>query len=232
VQNVGAYGVEIATALRRVQLLDRASGNVHWADPAELHLSYRHSILKNTDTGVVLSVELGLLDDGLSAPIRYGELARTLGAREGDRLPAGQVRDAVLDLRSRKGMVLNSQDHDTWSAGSFFTNPIVSRDQLPSVLDAIRSRLGDEVAVPQFAAADGGVKLSAGWLIERAGFGRGYPGADARARLSTKHTLALTNRGAARTADLVALARTVRDGVRDAFGVELRPEPVFVGTQL
>ncbi|AEF39074.1 UDP-N-acetylmuramate dehydrogenase [Hoyosella subflava] len=232
VQNVGAYGVEISSVLRRVKLLERASGNVHWADPADLHLSYRHSILKNTDTAVVLSVEMGLLDDGLSAPVRYGELARNLGAAEGDRVAAAQVRDAVLKLRGSKGMVLNSQDHDTWSAGSFFTNPIVSREDLPRVLAAIRERLGEETAVPQFASADGGVKLSAGWLIERAGFSRGFPGEDARARLSTKHTLALTNRGDATTADLVGLARTVRDGVRDAFGVNLHPEPVFVGAQL
>lgn len=232
VQNVGAYGVEVSSVLRRVELLDRASGNVHWADPAELHLSYRHSVLKNTDTAVVLSVEMGLLDDGLSAPIRYGELARKLGASEGDRLDAARVRDAVLELRASKGMVLNSQDHDTWSAGSFFTNPIISQKELPDVLARIRERLGESVSVPHFASADGGVKLSAGWLIERAGFTKGFPGPESRVRLSTKHTLALTNRGQASTADLVGLARTVRDGVRDAFGVDLHPEPVFVGVRL
>ncbi len=232
VQNVGAYGVEIASVLRRVELLDRATGSVRWADPAELHLSYRHSILKNTDTAVVLSVELELLDDGLSAPIRYGELARTLGAGDGDRLPPAQVREAVLALRGGKGMVLDSNDHDTWSAGSFFTNPIIPASALDGVLAAARARLGDGIAMPHFPADDGYVKLSAGWLIEKAGFTRGHPSADAPARLSTKHTLALTNRGTATAADITGLARDVQRGVEDAFGVRLHPEPVCVGIEI
>ncbi|MBN4928399.1 UDP-N-acetylmuramate dehydrogenase [Hoyosella rhizosphaerae] len=232
VQNVGAYGVEIASVLRRVELLDRASGTVHWAGPEELHLSYRHSILKNSDTAVVLSVELDLLPDGLSAPVRYGELARTLGASEGDRLPVADVREAVLALRAGKGMVLDSDDHDTWSAGSFFTNPIIPTEELPEVLRKAQDLLGADVTMPQFPAGPGRTKLSAGWLIERAGFSRGFPGEDAPVRLSTKHTLALTNRGSATTADLVELARRVQRGVEDAFGVRLHPEPVCVGVHI
>ncbi len=220
VQNVGAYGVEVATLLRRVQLLDRTTGEVSWAAPAALELGYRTSNLKHTDRAVVLAVEFGLHDDGLSEPLRYRELAGALGAAEGERRPAADVRAAVLALRGGKGMVLDPADHDTWSAGSFFTNPVVSQ----SVADSIDGG-------PRYPAS-GGVKLSAGWLIEHAGFAKGFPGPDAPARLSTKHTLALTNRGTATAADLVALARRVRDGVWEKYGVRLEPEPVPVGITL
>jgi UDP-N-acetylmuramate dehydrogenase len=163
-------------------------------------------------------------------PLRYGELASVLGAGDGESRPAAQVRDAVLRLRAGKGMVLDPTDHDTWSAGSFFTNPVVAPERVAQVRAAIAAHLGD-VAVPTYPAP-GGVKFSAGWLIERAGFAKGFPGAEAPARLSTKHTLALTNRGAAGAADLVALARTVRDGVAERFGIRLEPEPVTVGVTL
>lgn len=235
VQNVGAYGVEIASALRRVELLDRASGTVRWVLPAELGLGYRSSVLKHRDDALVLRVELQLSADGLSAPVRYRELAAALGAAEGDRLPVAQVRETVLGLRAGKGMVLGltaadgGPDHDTWSAGSFFTNPIVDAAALPAILDAIAAKVGPDVRAPQFPDGDGRVKLSAGWLIERAGFAKGHPGAGAAARLSTKHTLALTNRGNATTDELLALAREVRAGVAAAFGVTLTPEPVLVG---
>ncbi|MGW0044968.1 UDP-N-acetylmuramate dehydrogenase [Rhodococcus sp. NPDC003348] len=227
VQNVGAYGVEVGSLLRRVQLLDRASGEVRWVGPEALGLGYRTSVLKHTDTAVVLAVEFDVHADGLSAPLRYRELAAALGAEEGERRPAAKVREVVLGLRSGKGMVLDAADHDTWSAGSFFTNPVVPEGRLPEVLAAVTARVGD-VNVPQFPG-EGGTKLSAGWLIERAGFGKGHPGPGARARLSTKHTLALTNRGDATATDLLALAREVRAGVQDAFGVRLEPEPVTVG---
>ncbi|MEU5842449.1 UDP-N-acetylmuramate dehydrogenase [Rhodococcus sp. NPDC047139] len=227
VQNVGAYGVEVGSVLRGVRLLDRRTGQDSWVGPEALGLGYRTSVLKHTDTAVVLEVELELRGDGTSAPLAYRELAVALGAEEGERRPASEVREHVLALRRSKGMVLDSADHDTWSAGSFFTNPVIPDDRLPGVLAAIAARLGEDVRIPRFPA-DGGTKLSAGWLIERAGFGKGFPAADAPARLSTKHTLALTNRGRASTADLVALARTVRDGVEDAFGVRLHPEPVTV----
>ncbi|WP_336088025.1 UDP-N-acetylmuramate dehydrogenase [Nocardia sp. SSK8] len=231
VQNVGAYGVEVATLLRQVQLLDRETGEVRWVEPAELGFGYRTSVLKHSDAAVVLAVEFALDPTGLSAPLRYGELAKALGAGDGETRPAAAVRAEVLRLRAGKGMVLDPADHDTWSAGSFFTNPVVPEDRLPQVLAAIADHVGADVRVPTYPAPDG-TKLSAGWLIERAGFAKGFPGADAAARLSTKHTLALTNRGSARAADIVALARTVRAGVRERFGVILEPEPVTVGVTL
>lgn len=231
VQNVGAYGAEVADLLRSVELLDRRTGDRRWVAPAELELGYRTSSLKYRDDRIVLAVSFWLNDDGLSQPIRYRELAATLGAEAGDRLPAAAVREQVLALRRGKGMVLDPADHDTWSAGSFFTNPIVAADALDEVLARIAERVSADRPVPQYPA-EVGVKLSAGWLIEQAGFHRGHPGPTAPARLSTKHTLALTNRGAASTADLLALAREVRDGVHAAFGVMLHPEPVLVNCEI
>lgn len=230
VQNVGAYGVEVAEVLRRVRLLDRATGHTHWVTPADLDLGYRTSRLKHRDDAVVLAVEFALDPTGASAPLRFGELTAKLGATAGESRPAAAVRAAVLELRAGKAMVLDPADHDTWSAGSFFTNPVVPEEEADRVRAAIREHLGD-VPVPTYPAPDG-VKFSAGWLIERAGFAKGFPGPQAPARLSTKHTLALTNRGAARAADLVELARRVRDGVAERFGIVLVPEPVTVGVDL
>ncbi|WP_369638337.1 UDP-N-acetylmuramate dehydrogenase [Nocardia sp. JMUB6875] len=231
VQNVGAYGVEVASLLRRVRLLDRATGEIRWAEPAELGFGYRTSVLKHSDAAVVLAVEFGLRADGSSAPLGYRELANALGAAEGESRPAALVRAAVLRLRAGKGMVLDPDDHDTWSAGSFFTNPVIPDAEVAGVRAAIASHVGPDVAVPTYPA-EGGVKFSAGWLIERAGFAKGFPGDGAPARLSTKHTLALTNRGAATATDLVTLARTVCDGVAERFGIRLEPEPVTVGVSL
>lgn len=231
IQNVGAYGCEISDVLHSVELYDRTTGEVRTLTADELGFAYRTSVLKGTDDGVVLSVRFDLREDGLSAPIRYAELARTLGVDVGDRVPATQVREAVLGLRRGKGMVLDPDDHDTWSAGSFFTNPIVPEEQVGEVLSRIAGVVGDDVSVPQYPA-DGGVKLSAAWLIERAGFTKGHAGPGGRVSLSTKHTLALTNRGEARTDDLLALAREVRDGVVAAFGVTLRPEPLLINCEL
>ncbi|MEV0297998.1 UDP-N-acetylmuramate dehydrogenase [Nocardia sp. NPDC050710] len=230
VQNVGAYGVEVSNLLRRVRLLDRASGTIRWAEPGELGFGYRTSVLKHRDDAVVLAVEFALEPSGRSAPLRYGELAKVLDAADGETRPAHHVREAVLRLRSGKGMVLDGDDHDTWSAGSFFTNPVVAQDRVAAVRAVITEHVGD-VTIPTYPAVDG-VKFSAGWLIERAGFAKGFPGADAPARLSTKHTLALTNRGTATAADLVELARRVRDGVEERFGIRLEPEPVTVGIAL
>ena len=222
VQNVGAYGAEVADTIRRVRLLDRRTGEDRWAAPAELGFGYRTSILKNAADLVVLEVEFALDADGRSAPIRYGELATALGVTAGERADPAAVRAAVLALRGRKGMVLDDPDHDTWSVGSFFTNPVVTRAEFERLTAIVAG------PVPNYPA-DGGVKLAAGWLVENAGFGKGFPGPGAPARLSTKHALALTNRGGATTSDILALARTVRDGVRAAFGIELTPEPVLVG---
>ncbi|MFI6167316.1 UDP-N-acetylmuramate dehydrogenase [Nocardia sp. NPDC051052] len=230
VQNVGAYGAEVATLLRRVRLLDRRSGAIRWVGPGELGFGYRTSVLKHRDDALVLAVDFALDPSGASAPLRFGELASMLGAADGESRPAAEVRDAVLRLRASKGMVLDAADHDTWSAGSFFTNPVVPEDRVAEVRAAIAAHVGD-VTVPTYPAPDG-VKFSAGWLIERAGFAKGFPGPDAPARLSTKHTLALTNRGGATAADLADLARTVRDGVATRFGIRLEPEPVTVDVPL
>lgn len=232
VQNVGAYGVELSDMLLDVQLYDRDSGRTRTVPATELGLGYRTSMLKGTDAAVVLAVRLALRPDGLSAPIRYAELARALDVDSGARVPATAAREAVLALRRGKGMVLDPVDHDTWSAGSFFTNPLLHRGEVAQVLQRIHDRVGGDAVVPQYPGGPGYTKLSAAWLIERAGFGRGHAGPGGRVALSDKHTLALSNRGSASTGDLLALAREVRDGVRSCFGVTLRPEPVLVGCTL
>lgn len=222
VQNVGAYGAEVADTISRVRLLDRRTGDERWVSPDHLQFGYRTSILKNSSASVVLEVEFTLDPAGLSAPLRYGELAAALNTTPGQRADPALVRAAVLSLRAGKGMVLDDHDHDTWSVGSFFTNPVVTHAEFDRLAAAV------EGPVPNYPAPDG-VKLAAGWLVERAGFGKGYPDPGAPARLSTKHALALTNRGHATTADVLALARAVRDGVETAFGIELTPEPVLIG---
>ncbi|MGS1091138.1 UDP-N-acetylmuramate dehydrogenase [Corynebacterium sanguinis] len=218
VQNVGAYGAEISDVLTRVRLYNRETGADEWVPAESLDLAYRYSNLKFTARAVVLELELRLEPAELSAPLRH------LG---GQRLPLAQARENIIATRRAKGMVLDDSDHDTWSAGSFFTNPIVPA----SLADAIANDTGEDT-MPRFAQPDGRVKLSAAWLIERAGFPRGYPGHGAPARLSTKHTLALTNRGDAAASDIVALARDVRAGVDKRFGVVLEPEPVWVGVEI
>jgi len=225
VQNVGAYGAEVADTIRRVRLLDRRTGADSWVPPSALQFGYRTSILKHSSAATVLEVEFELRPDGLSAPMRYGELANALGAEPNSRIDAARVRDVVLALRAGKGMVLDEADHDTWSVGSFFTNPVVDQE----VFERLKGSV--DGVVPNYPAPDG-VKLAAGWLVERAGFAKGYPGNDAVARLSTKHALAVTNRGTATSSDVIALARTVRDGVRTTFGIELTPEPILIGAAL
>lgn len=225
IQNVGAYGAEVADTISRVRLLDRSTGLDEWVGPDRLGFGYRHSVLKYQSSIIVLEVEFTLDPAGRSAPLRYGELATTLGVPAGQTADPGRVREAVLALRGAKGMVLDTADHDTWSVGSFFTNPVVT----PEAFERLSADAG--VPVPHYPAPDG-VKLAAGWLVERSGFGKGYPGPDEPARLSTKHALALTNRGSATTAELIALARAVRDGVRSRFGIELTPEPVLIGCNL
>ncbi|OFT60868.1 UDP-N-acetylenolpyruvoylglucosamine reductase [Corynebacterium sp. HMSC05D08] len=233
VQNVGAYGAEISDVLTQVYLYDRATGEASWVPAAALELAYRYSNLKFTGRGVVLAIELQLTTDGLSKPLRFGQLTQT----PGERRPAAEVREQVLSLRRSKGMVLDDADHDTWSAGSFFTNPIVDSAVADRIQEIVRTERGAEDAdrMPRHAVHAGSdgeeIKLSAAWLIERAGFAKGYPGAGP-ATLSTKHTLALTNRGTATAADVVALAREIRAGVAKRFGVELVPEPVWIGVSI
>lgn len=233
VQNVGAYGVELSDLLCDVDLYDRHQGALRTVPASALRLGYRTSMLKGTDAAVVLRVRLALHRDGLSAPIRYPELARMLDVEPGARVPAALARNAVLELRRGKGMVLDPADHDTWSVGSFFINPVLNAPQAAAVLERIRATVGPGVTVPQYpGGGPGRVKLSAAWLIEQAGFARGYPGPGGRVALSGKHTLALTNRGGASTADLLALAREIRHAVAMQFDITLVPEPTLVNCAL
>ncbi len=220
VQNVGAYGVEIADVLVGVDLYDRRAGTVRSVPAAELGLGYRASVLKHRDDAFVLRVRFALRADATSAPVRYPELARALDVPVGATVPAAAAREAVLALRRGKGMVLDAADRDTWSVGSFFTNPVLPAADAP------------DPPAPRWPAGPDRVKLSAAWLIENSGFRRGHPGPGGRVALSDKHVLALTHRGGGTTRDLLVLARQVRDGVRDRFGVELTPEPVLVGCAL
>ncbi|RKS69239.1 UDP-N-acetylmuramate dehydrogenase [Motilibacter peucedani] len=226
VQNVGAYGQEVGDTVERVRVWDRLESRVRTLPAGDCGFGYRTSRFKRERLAdgslryLVLTVELALRPAEQSNPVRYAELARALGVDEGQRAPLAQVRDTVLELRRRKGMVLDAADPDTRSAGSFFTNP---------VLDAPAAAALPEQA-PRWPAADGRVKVPAAWLISAAGFAPGHGRGDAR--ISTKHVLALTNRGSATAAELVALAREVRDGVAERFGVVLEPEPALVGLGL
>ena len=221
IQNVGAYGAEVSELISTVRTLDRSTGQIKTLFPIECGFGYRTSRFKS-DPGrfLVLSVTFQLRLGSMSQPIRYLELARALGIEVGQRAPASEVRQAVLALRTTKGMVLVEDDHDTWSAGSFFTNPLISFAKARTL----------PPEAPRFNQSDGMIKTSAAWLIERAGFGKGF--GDGVAQLSSKHTLALTNRGGATAADLLSLAREIRAGVQAKFGIELVPEPVLVGCEL
>ena len=217
VQNVGAYGQEVATTIARVRTYDRVEGEVRTFMNVDCGFGYRASRFKGTDRYVVLDVTFQLRLGKVSEPVRYAELAQALDVPVGGRTAIVDVPPAVLALRRRKGMVLDEGDHDTWSAGSFFTNPVVR--QAPA-------------GAPTWAAGDGAVKVSAAWLIEHAGFARGYPGPESPVALSSKHTLALTNRGSGTAADVVALARQIRAAVHDRFAITLEPEPRLVGVAL
>jgi len=259
IQNVGAYGQEVADTITRVRAYDRATAEVVELAAADCGFGYRTSAFKRSITApavtgrfVVLEVSFQLTSDRLSRPLRYAELAGALGldparldpARpddrgqdEGARAPLGDVRSAVLRLRRGKGMVLDPGDPDSRSAGSFFTNPVLDTGQFARLRQVVDGRSGPGVPIPQFTAGPGQVKVPAAWLIGQAGFHKGYAGTargdGARsAHISTKHTLALVNPGDARTADVVGLAREIRDRVRDIFGVELASEPVLVGVSL
>jgi UDP-N-acetylmuramate dehydrogenase len=227
IQNVGAYGQEVAHTIEAVHVYDRHADETRRFTLPECGFGYRSSVFKHSDRWLVLEVDFRLEVSAASAPIRYAELARRLGVAPGDRAALAQVRETVLELRAGKGMVLDPDDPDTWSVGSFFINPVLSAQQWAAVLD----RLADAGEPPSWPASDGTVKVPAAWLIEKAGFGRGYVGAGGVA-VSTKHTLALTHRGGGTTAALLDLAREIRDGVRDRFGVALRPEPVLVNCEL
>jgi UDP-N-acetylmuramate dehydrogenase len=217
VQNVGAYGSEVSDVITGLRVLDRTSGAVEDWDPERCGFGFRTSAFKHTDRYVVLSVTFELHNSPAAPPVRYVELARRLGVEPGDSAPSQRVREIVLELRRSKGMVLDTEDHDTWSVGSFFVNPFVAPELVPP-------------GCPNWEV-DGQIKLSAAWLIENAGFVKGF-GLDrghGRVALSTRHTLALTNRGGATTAELLELAAVIRDGVERRFGIRLRPEAHLVG---
>jgi UDP-N-acetylmuramate dehydrogenase len=258
IQNVNAYGQDVADTIVAVRAYDRRRDTAAELSNADCGFGYRTSFFKRTAAGaatgrfIVLDVTFRLVRDPLSAPVRYAELARSLGIAEGGRVPLAAARDAVLRLRRAKGMVLDPADPDTRSVGSFFTNPVLDSAQFAALSRAVAARVGADVRIPCFAAECGRVKIPAAWLIERAGFGKGYAGSgrplpagqpgpgqpgqpgpgQPGPRISTKHTLALVNPGGASTTALLALAREIRDGVRDTFGVQLVSEPVLVGATL
>lgn len=221
IQNVGAYGVEVSRFIARVRTWDRHDDAQRTFTADQCDFGYRWSRFKaEPNRHLVLDVTMQFNLGTLSLPIEYAELARRLGVEPGQRAHTDQVRRAVLDLRAAKGMVLDPEDHDTWSAGSFFTNPIVSPELVPA-------------GAPAFPQPDGRVKTSAAWLIDHTGFGKGFRlGPDCPAGLSTKHVLALTNRGGASAEDLLDLARVVIAEVHDHYGIVLQPEPNLVGCQL
>ena len=221
IQNVGAYGTEVGQLISTVRTLDRRTGAIKTFFAVECRFGYRSSVFKSEPGRyLVLSVTFQLRLGSLSAPVRYPELARALGIAVGERAPARDVAAAVLALRRGKGMVLDGADPDTWSAGSFFTNPVLDAERA----DALPAD------APRFPQPDGRVKTSAAWLIERAGYGKGF--GEGPARVSSKHSLALTNRGQATASDLLHLARQIRDGVESTYGITLVPEPVLVGCEL
>jgi UDP-N-acetylmuramate dehydrogenase len=221
-QNVGAYGQEVSDTITRVQALDRQTGELVDFTPAQCAFAYRTSVFKGSARWIIVEVEFRLANRDTSMPIKYVELAKSLGIEQGGTAPLALVRERVIELRRGKGMVVDPADPDSRSAGSFFMNPIVG----PEIVSAIEAQLPAGTSMPKFAAPDGKVKLSAGWLIERAGLTKGF--SRGRVGISTKHALALVNRGGATATELLALAREIQDRVRDKLGVDLHPEPVIV----
>lgn len=229
-QNVGAYGQDVSETIVRVRTWDRAARRIVDFDRAACGFAYRSSVFRGRDGHVILGVTFALAKSASGAPIRYAELARALGVKEGDRAPAARIRETVVALRRGKGMVLDDTDLDTASAGSFFTNPILGAIEIERLRERVAAILGAGESIPVFPEPSGRSKVSAAWLIERSGFTKGH--AAGPVAISSKHALALTNRGNATTHDLLALARAIRAGVHAKFGVTLENEPVFVGVAL
>ncbi len=227
IQNVGAYGQEVATTIEAVRVYNRATQQVEELSAAQCGFGYRTSALKGNKDLVVLGVCFLLERSPLSAPIAYRELAQELGVKVGERAEAEAARAAVLKLRRSKGMVLDARDHDTWSAGSFFTNPILTAADFQRLEQRVREHCGENAQPPRFDAAAGMFKSSAAWLIEQAGFARGEQ--RGQVALSSKHTLALTNLGDASAAELLAFAREIAARVDELFTVQLQPEPALIG---
>ncbi len=217
IQNVGAYGQDVAETVAWVRVFDRETGTVETLSAAECGFDYRTSVFKYHDRRTVLAVAFRLRESPVSGSLRYAELCRALGVPVGGSAPLAAVRAAVLALRRGKGMVIDPADPDSVSAGSFFTNPILA----PAAFAALPG------SPPAYPEPDGRIKTSAAWLIERAGFERGHSAG--RVGISSKHTLALVNRGGATTAELISLAQEIANGVESVFGIRLHPEPVLVG---
>lgn len=229
-QNVGAYGQDVSETIVRVRAWDREERRVEILDREACRFAYRSSVFRGRERHVIMSVTFALTKSAEGAPIRYAELARALGVKEGHRAPLARIRETVVALRRGKGMVLDDADLDTRSAGSFFTNPLLDASSLARLKERVKPLLRPGESMPVFPEAGGRAKVSAAWLIERAGFGKGY--ALGPVAISSKHALALTNRGNATTRDLLTLARAIRAGVLDKHGVTLENEPVFVGVTL
>ncbi|CAN5241459.1 UDP-N-acetylmuramate dehydrogenase [soil metagenome] len=247
IQNIGAYGQELSSSLVSIEFADRATGEVEIIPAFELGFGYRSSALKHGRDGLVLSItlELGADGSGLSAPVAYPQLASALGVELGARVPLADVRSAVLALRRSKGMLLDPADPDSVSVGSFFTNPIVSErfarglpgdvprwplegdDETPIVLP-----LDSSIPIPPHTAGERATKLSAAWLIEHAGIGKGFRLPGSRAAVSSKHTLAIVNTGGATATQIGELARYIQTMVLSQYGVILQPEPTLVGIEV
>ena len=229
-QNVGAYGQEVSDTIVWLTALDRATGRVVTVRREECGFGYRSSVFRGKDRHVILSVTFALDRDRESRPLRYAELTKALGLASGGKAPLREVRDVVVALRRKKGMVVDPADPDSRSAGSFFTNPIVDAAGLAALEARVAPLLAEGETMPRFPDAEGRTKVSAAWLIERAGFTKGFT--KGRAAISSKHALALVNRGEATAAEVVALAREIQAGVRARFGVVLENEPVTVGVTI
>ena len=221
IQNIGAYGHEVSEFITRVRTYDRQAKAVKTFTNAECEFEYRSShFKKHPGRYIVLSVQFQIRTGEISTPITYAELAKKLGIAVGEKAPVVDTRKAVMELRASKGMLLNPEDKDSWSAGSFFTNPIVSTE-IASALPEI---------APKWPTSDGRVKTSAAWLIENSGIDKGQ--SHGGARISTKHVLALTNSGSATAEEIAQLAREVRASVQEKFGITLEPEVNLVGITL
>ena len=227
IQNVGAYGQEVSQTVASVLVLDRESGEVRTLTSAECGFGYRSSRFKGSSRFLVLAVEFILTPSDQSAPIEYAQLAGALEVETGQRVPLPVARETVLDLRRSKSMVLDPEDPDSVSAGSFFTNPLLDLAAIADLTARAEELFGPDDLPSRYPAPEGMAKTSAAWLIERAGFTRGY--GDGRVGLSRNHTLAIVNRGGGTTEELVAFAHGIANRVEDVFGVSLVPEPVFVG---
>jgi UDP-N-acetylmuramate dehydrogenase len=221
IQNIGAYGHEVSEFVTRVRTYDRELKEIHTFTNSQCEFTYRNSYFKaHPGRYVVLDVQFQLRIGEFSDPITYLELSKKLGIEPGDKAPVAATRAAVLELRASKGMLLSPDDHDSWSAGSFFTNPIISQQAADALPDA----------APKWPLNDGRVKISAAWLIENSGMHKGDEVGGAR--ISTKHVLALTNSGSATASDIAELAKRARDQVKKVFGITLEAEVNLVGIEI